>query len=149
MDFLKLDADDINYESILLDLGFDSIGLTTFANAVNDKYKLDVTPVLFFEYPNIREIGKYIASEHPEEAQAVHGGNAPAASVAASQQNAPESVQSLASNSQIVVNKGWNPNQVQANAASVESATGVAGGISPALRFVQQPIAIVLALIHI
>ena len=56
VDLLKLDADDISSDKILLDLGFDSIGLTTFANAVNEKYQLDLTPVLFFDYPSIDEI---------------------------------------------------------------------------------------------
>src|SRR6187200_3213841 len=68
MDFLKLDADDISADKILMDLGFDSIGLATFANAVNDKYKLDdVTPVLFFEYPSIKEITKFLCAEHKQE----------------------------------------------------------------------------------
>ncbi|NJM14108.1 MAG: hypothetical protein HC896_00805 [Bacteroidales bacterium] len=48
MDFLKLDAEDVSLDKILMDLGFDSIGLATFANAINDKYGIDdVTPVLF------------------------------------------------------------------------------------------------------
>ena len=51
MEFLKLDAGDVSTDKILLDLGFDSIGLTTFANAINEKYQLDITPVLFFDYP--------------------------------------------------------------------------------------------------
>ncbi|SAL32952.1 polyketide synthase [Caballeronia udeis] len=50
---LKLDAADLSLDAILLDLGFDSIGLTTFANAINETYGLDVNPVLFFEFPSI------------------------------------------------------------------------------------------------
>ena len=38
MEFLKLEAGDVAPDKILLDLGFDSIGLTTFANAVNEKF---------------------------------------------------------------------------------------------------------------
>src|SRR6266498_1585998 len=59
MEFLKLDAGDMSTDKILLDLGFDSIGLTTFANAINEKYQLDITPVLFFDYPTVEEIAKY------------------------------------------------------------------------------------------
>ena len=63
MDFLKLDADDMSADKILLDLGFDSIGLTTFANTVNEKFNLDITPILFFEYPSVGEIAKHLAAE--------------------------------------------------------------------------------------
>ncbi|MGC2745070.1 MAG: type I polyketide synthase, partial [Candidatus Angelobacter sp.] len=67
MDFLKLDAADVATDKILLDLGFDSIGLTTFANTINEKYQLDITPVLFFDYPSIAEIAKYLSSEKKNE----------------------------------------------------------------------------------
>ena len=72
-ELLKLAADDIASDKILLDLGFDSIGLTTFANAINDKYQLDITPVLFFDYPTIGEITKYLCSERREEIARCHG----------------------------------------------------------------------------
>ena len=65
MDFLKLEEDDVAVDKILLDIGFDSIGLASYANALNEKYGLDViTPVLFFEYPSINEITKYLINEH-------------------------------------------------------------------------------------
>ena len=51
VDFLKLESSDVALDSVLLDLGFDSMGLASFANAINDKYQLDITPVLFFDYP--------------------------------------------------------------------------------------------------
>jgi acyl transferase domain-containing protein/acyl carrier protein len=73
MDFLKLDAADIDLDAILLELGFDSIGLTSFSNLVNEKYGLDITPVVFFEYPNIREIARHLAKEHGETVRRVHG----------------------------------------------------------------------------
>src|SRR5262249_27060322 len=60
MEFLKLDAADVSRDKILLDLGFDSIGLMTFANAINEKYQTDITPVLFFDYPTIDEIAKHL-----------------------------------------------------------------------------------------
>jgi acyl carrier protein len=66
-EMLKLAADDIASDKILLDLGFDSIGLTTYANAINDRYQLDITPVLFFDYPTIGEITKYLCAERREE----------------------------------------------------------------------------------
>ncbi|MCW9018479.1 MAG: SDR family NAD(P)-dependent oxidoreductase, partial [Kangiellaceae bacterium] len=76
MDFLKLDPEDMDLDKILLDLGFDSIGLTTYANLINEKYGLDVTPVLFFEYPSIKEIAKHLAVEHQQLTNRFHFGEA-------------------------------------------------------------------------
>ncbi|WP_257389603.1 beta-ketoacyl reductase, partial [Tahibacter caeni] len=72
MEFLKLDAADIAPDSVLLDLGFDSIGLTTYANGINDVYGVDVTPVLFFDYPSIQEVARYLAAERSAEVARVH-----------------------------------------------------------------------------
>ena len=141
MEFLKLDAEDVDVETILLDLGFDSIGLTTFANAVNERYPLDVTPVLFFEYPNIREIAKYIAEEHPDEARQFHQIAASSSSSGGASYQ-PESKEQSAEKVNVGsygISKGWNPNDVDTD-ATLEP---VVNGISPELRFVQQPIAIV------
>jgi acyl transferase domain-containing protein/tryptophanase/acyl carrier protein/SAM-dependent methyltransferase len=65
--FLKIDASDISADKILLDLGFDSLGLTTFANSINDRYQLDLTPVQFFDYPAVGEIAKYLAVDRKNE----------------------------------------------------------------------------------
>ena len=67
MQLLKLDAADMATDKILLDLGFDSIGLTTFANAVNEKYRLDITPVLFFDYPSIDELAKHLSVDRKDD----------------------------------------------------------------------------------
>src|SRR5437588_7708715 len=67
MEMLKLDPDDVARDKILLDLGFDSIGLTAFANAINEKYQLDITPVLFFDYPSINELAKHLSVEWKSE----------------------------------------------------------------------------------
>ena len=137
MEFLKLDAEDVDIDTILLDLGFDSIGLTTFANAVNEIYPLDVTPVLFFEYPNIREIAKYIAEENFEVATAYHplagGGkttNRKLPKDAVSEKSPADSIR---------ISKGWQPESVVDKSELAE----IQAGISPENRFVQQPIAIV------
>ncbi|MEQ1511376.1 MAG: SDR family NAD(P)-dependent oxidoreductase [Lysobacteraceae bacterium] len=135
MEFLKLDADDISPDSVLLDLGFDSIGLTTYANEINDTYGVDVTPVLFFDYPSIQEVAKYLAAERSEEIGRVH--NAPnsgasAASVAASvDQSIPTS------DAPIQINKGWNPRAFEAVDEHPANRT------VPANRFAAMPIAIV------
>ena len=139
MDFLKLDEDDIDLDSILLDLGFDSIGLTTFANAVNEKYGLDVTPVLFFEYPNIREIGKHIATEFKAEALKVHD------SVSSTEQTvnseAGQNSQVLPDDSYQIakISKGGYQDLTLANDNKSQSVASY----SPQRRFVEMPIAIV------
>lgn len=63
-DLLKLAAEDLSPDSILLELGFDSIGLAAFANAINALYKLDINPVLFFEYSSINAIADVLTREH-------------------------------------------------------------------------------------
>ena len=75
MDFLKLDEADVDLDAILLDLGFDSMGLMAFANDLNDQYKTEITPVLFFDYPNIKSISQYLINEHNEEIKAYHSLN--------------------------------------------------------------------------
>jgi acyl carrier protein len=66
-EILKLDARNVASNRMLLDMGFDSVGLTTFANAINEKYQLDITPVLFFDYPSLGEIARYLTTERKEE----------------------------------------------------------------------------------
>jgi amino acid adenylation domain-containing protein len=136
IDFLKLEPDDVSPDKILLDLGFDSIGLTTYANAVNDKFGLDITPVLFFDYPSLGEIARYLAAERKDELLRVYG----AAPAAPPSPATPPPVANVFREPTVEFRKGWNP-----SAREADGATAVAGGagFSPALRFVNQPIAIV------
>jgi acyl transferase domain-containing protein/tryptophanase/NAD(P)-dependent dehydrogenase (short-subunit alcohol dehydrogenase family)/acyl carrier protein len=73
MGMLKLAEDEISTDSVLLDLGFDSIGLTGYANAINDAYGVEVTPVLFFDYPSIGDVAGYLCLECAARVAAVHG----------------------------------------------------------------------------
>ncbi len=138
MDFLKIDADDVDLDSILLDLGFDSIGLTSFSNMVNDKYGLDITPVLFFEYPSIREIAKHLAQDFRENMLRVHAQEG--MSSAAASAGATGTVQAVpdqpafASKSALMV--------PALRVADVPVSTG-ASSFSPGRRFIERPIAIV------
>ena len=72
MEFLKIEASDISLDKILLDLGFDSIGLASYANLINEKYGLDLTPVLFFEYPSLGEISRHLVADHRDAVLRVH-----------------------------------------------------------------------------
>ncbi|MEO7324485.1 MAG: SDR family NAD(P)-dependent oxidoreductase [Dokdonella sp.] len=134
MEFLKLDESDISPDSVLLDLGFDSIGLTTYANAINDKYGVDVTPVLFFDYPSIQEISKYLATERNADVARVHaafsenaGANATVAPVAPSIDFAQP----------LRINKGWDSRAFDA------APQRASGSHAPVNRFDEMPIAIV------
>lgn len=138
-DFLKLDAGDISPDVILLELGFDSIGLATYANTINERYKLDLTPILFFEYPSIGEIAKHLASEKREQILQAHQGSAAAVGVGASQV-AADSVETASGNgSAIRIRKGWSLGAGDREAAGIPATTGESAG----MRFKNQPIAIV------
>jgi polyketide synthase PksN len=139
MELLKLEAGDVSSDKILLDLGFDSIGLTTFANAVNDKYQTDITPVLFFDYPSVGEIAKHLCAEQASEIGRFYRG---AASPAAAATPPPVIVAAPAASPQTAVfeiRKRWDPSAFDRKAESSPSG----GGWSPELRFVKNPIAIV------
>ncbi|XOV79532.1 MAG: SDR family NAD(P)-dependent oxidoreductase [Aestuariibacter sp.] len=144
MEFLKLESDEVDIDTILVDLGFDSIGLSTFANAVNDKYGTDVTPVLFFEYPNIREISQYLSTENADLVGQAHGSSAGVATATGNAASGPagETANIEKTRASFSHNKGWSPGATQTTNLS-GSNTNVGGGFNPQDRFNQQPIAIV------
>ena len=63
-DLLKVKSGDIDIEVEFNEYGFDSISLTQFANILNEKYKLELSPTLFFEYSTISHFAKYLNDEH-------------------------------------------------------------------------------------
>lgn len=125
MSLLKLEAADVSTTKILLDLGFDSIGLTTFANAINEEFALDITPVLFFDHPSIQEIAKHLSDERGADLLrarrgGVAAGPAPLAETERAQPALPEA------------RKRWVP-----------SVDGTELGHSLERRFVERPVAVV------
>lgn len=132
VEFLKMDPEDVDIHKILLDLGFDSIGLTGYANAINDRYQLDVTPVLFFEYPSVKEIAHHIVSDYPEAAAAYHG-----VSSAKGKAVSDRSTNQGDGATGIIVNKGWTP-------PLTGKALDTSGhAFSSARRFIETPVAVV------
>lgn len=129
MELLKLDASELSLDSILIELGFDSIGLTTFANAINDKYQLDINPVLFFEYPSIKTIAGVLAIEHAGAVRKVHGGGSSAATSA--QPAVISAKREVSAESYVAINK------------IVPAVSSGARELSPEHRFANEPIAIV------
>lgn len=130
LELLKLNAADLSLDAILVDLGFDSIGLATFANTINEKYQLEINPVLFFEHPNIRAVAGVLVAEHGDAVRRVHQTQAPAA------RSAPAAVQADVTDAPIVFNKGALLDRSEPNAADGD-------GFSRELRFIKEPIAIV------
>jgi acyl transferase domain-containing protein/tryptophanase/acyl carrier protein len=145
---LKLDASDVSPDKILLDLGFDSIGLTTFANAVNERLDLDITPILFFDYPSIDAIAKHLTVERRDELTQRHRGTAPAGQTATPPSDTAPATDSRPAAVAIEFRKGWDPAVAGREApgrdpTSTSSAAPSARDLSPELRFVNNPIAIV------
>ena len=143
MSHLKLDAGDVAHDKILLDLGFDSIGLTSFANAVNDKYQLDITPVLFFDYPSLGELARHLAVEQKDEILRFYRGSAAAATAATSpvagQQHARTEGAKSHDGATFSIRKGWDPAALDGPAMSRTSGEV----LPPEHRFLNEPIAIV------
>ncbi|HET8774720.1 MAG TPA: beta-ketoacyl synthase N-terminal-like domain-containing protein, partial [Thermoanaerobaculia bacterium] len=72
VEILAIDAGTVASDKVLVDLGFDSIGLTNFAGVINQRFQLDITPVLFFDYPSLGEIARYLAVERESEIRAYY-----------------------------------------------------------------------------
>lgn len=137
MELLKLNVEDLSPDSILVDLGFDSIGLTTFANAINDKYQLDINPTLFFEYPSIRTIASVLATEHRSAVlRANNGGKPPVVARAQTAPTQPVAAPALLeseAHARFAIDKNWEPSKLAAHN----------GDFSREHRFLDVPIAIV------
>jgi polyketide synthase PksN len=64
-EILKLKTDRISGNVELSQLGFDSITLTEFANKLNQRYGLRLTPTVLFEYPTLQAFSEFLASKYP------------------------------------------------------------------------------------
>ena len=76
-------------DQILVEAGFDSIGLTTFASAIAERFRLDVTPILFFDHPSLRAISKHLAGEYAAQLRPQQSGAASAEAPRVSVAEAP------------------------------------------------------------
>ncbi|WP_186320040.1 SDR family NAD(P)-dependent oxidoreductase [Paenibacillus sp. Y412MC10] len=63
---LKVKEEDIDADSEFSDYGFDSISLTQLANLLNEKYPLELTPTLFFEYTTLGSFAEYLLDRHAD-----------------------------------------------------------------------------------
>ncbi|MEW6379761.1 MAG: type I polyketide synthase, partial [bacterium] len=60
---LKIREKDLDPDEDLSGYGFDSLSFTEFANRINEKYGLELTPAIFFEYPSIGSFAQYLSRE--------------------------------------------------------------------------------------
>lgn len=143
MELLKLDRSDVAMDKVLLDLGFDSIGLTSYANAINDKFQLDITPILFFDYPSIDEISKNLLEERKADLLPFYrgAGSTPPAAVAGTETQAQAGTgESQPAATPEIRKKAWD--SAALDRQPVEAAAA-GRAFSAEHRFVNQPIAIV------
>ena len=70
---LGVEERDIVADANLSNLGFDSIGFTEFTNDINNRFSLDLTPVIFFEYETLEELNQYLLEDFAEALSRVVG----------------------------------------------------------------------------
>ncbi|ODP28425.1 Polyketide synthase [Paenibacillus nuruki] len=61
---LKVSSKDIYPDVELNEYGFDSISFTDFSNQLNEKYHLDLTPTVFFEYSTLHTLAKHLVTTY-------------------------------------------------------------------------------------
>ena len=63
---MKFALEDIDVEADFGDYGFDSISFTDFSNKLNQKYKLELLPTVFFEHSTIAELAAWLSTEYED-----------------------------------------------------------------------------------
>lgn len=66
-EILKVGVDKIDVNRDIGEYGFDSLSNTELANTLNQKFNIDITPVLFFEYTTVSTIAKYLQNEYSQQ----------------------------------------------------------------------------------
>lgn len=61
---LKIPAQDLRLETELSEYGFDSISFTSLSNQLNERFRLDLTPTIFFDYPSLGGFANFLVEEH-------------------------------------------------------------------------------------
>nr|ABM63537.1 BryA [Candidatus Endobugula sertula] len=63
---LKIPKNQLDIKRNLADFGFDSIRLKEFAHFLTQHFTIEVTPLLFFEYPTLEKISTYFTEQYAE-----------------------------------------------------------------------------------
>ncbi|MEU5397680.1 SDR family NAD(P)-dependent oxidoreductase [Streptomyces sp. NPDC005963] len=64
--FLMVADEDVDTETDLMELGFDSISLTELITQVNTRHGLDLLPTVLFETPTLRALAERLVRDHPQ-----------------------------------------------------------------------------------
>ncbi|MCP3678477.1 MAG: hypothetical protein GY721_13100, partial [Deltaproteobacteria bacterium] len=62
----KVKKEDIDLDSEMSEYGFDSIMLMEFANKMNQEYKVELNPTVFFEHSTLGSFAEYLVSHNRE-----------------------------------------------------------------------------------
>ncbi|WP_162902851.1 SDR family NAD(P)-dependent oxidoreductase [Taibaiella koreensis] len=62
---LNMDARHIMLDENLDEYGFDSVLYTQFSIELNEQFGWDLTPAIFFRYPDIEQLSAYLSGEYP------------------------------------------------------------------------------------
>jgi polyketide synthase PksN len=62
---LKVKIEDIDPLTDLNEYGFDSITLTQFSNILNQQYKIELAPTIFFEHSTLDSFARYLIEAYP------------------------------------------------------------------------------------
>ncbi|RKZ86642.1 MAG: hypothetical protein DRR19_14705 [Candidatus Parabeggiatoa sp. nov. 1] len=61
---LKINETDLDSNQEFSEYGFESISSIEFANRLNDKYNLEITPVVFLEHASINSLSQFLCAEY-------------------------------------------------------------------------------------
>ncbi|MBU6399335.1 MAG: SDR family NAD(P)-dependent oxidoreductase, partial [Verrucomicrobia bacterium] len=65
-ELLSVPEDAIDVKAGLGEFGFDSISLKSFAERLNERFKLDLMPSVFFNHASLGALADYLRAAHPE-----------------------------------------------------------------------------------
>lgn len=75
-DILSIERHRLHHDVNLADFGFDSISLAEFASVLSRRWKIAVSPALFFGHATLAKLSQYFMSAHETLMQTCYGGSA-------------------------------------------------------------------------
>lgn len=70
---LKVSLNDIDVQAEFGELGFDSVSLTEFGNALNQEYDIELAPTIFFEHSEIDSFINHLAEGYSDVFESLYG----------------------------------------------------------------------------
>jgi polyketide synthase PksN len=72
-DILSIDIQDISINEDISEYGFDSINFTELANRINDTFQIEITPVIFYEYPSLEALSEKLLKDFTSRISSILG----------------------------------------------------------------------------